>query len=276
MLMNGGTRWVALLMVAMLAGCASPAARPGGAGAPLEHLPALTGDYFPIRSAATGGGYHIYIRYPESYAADTGRRYPVVYLLDGDSLFPYLAPHHLFLTYDDKLPEAIIVGIAYGSFAPPVNRRHGDFGDGAAAFHSFLKRELIPAVEGRVRADANRRVLVGQSRSGGFVLYSAYSDPDLFWGRIASNPSFRTHRQLLLGAPPAAARAGLKLAVASGTNDQPAIRASTLEWFDAQARHGRPWQVRRLEIEGGTHAADMPNAYRRAMRWLFDAADTPK
>jgi predicted alpha/beta superfamily hydrolase len=236
---------------------------------PLEHLPALAGQYFPIRSAATGGQYHIYIRHPEGYRAEDAKRYPVVYLLDGDSTFPYLASHHLFLTIDDQLPEAVVVGIAYGSFSEPVNRRGPDFGEGAAAFQAFLKRELIPTVERRVRAEPARRILVGQSRGGGFVLYSAYTDPDLFWGRIASNPSFPNHRALLFGQPASAGRCDLRLAVASGTGDRPTIRAGAVEWLEAQAGRPAPWQLRRIEMEGGTHAADLPNAYRQAMRWLF-------
>ncbi len=251
-----------------LAGCTSvPQER---ASVPLDHLPALAGDYFPISSESTGGTYHIYVRLPEGYNADPARLYPVVYLLDGDSLFPYLAPHHLFLTYDDDLPEAILVGIAYGSFAEPVNRRGVDFGPGAPAFQAFLKRELIPRIEQRHRADPTRRILVGQSRGGGFVLFSAYSAPDLFWGRIASNPSFPDHHSLLHGPPPAAGGAESRLAVASGTRDRAPIREGTLRWFEAHSRRPGPWQFERIEQEGGTHAADMPNTYRRAMRWLFE------
>ena len=256
---------------AFLACLALSAASVPADAAPIDHLPALSGDYFAIDSRAAQHRYHIYIRLPDGYSAEPARRYPVVYLLDGDSLFPYLAPHHLFLTYDDALPEAIIVGISYGSFAPPVNKREADFGDGAAAFQRFLKTELIPSVERRTRADPTRRILVGQSRGGGFVLYSAYTDPDLFWGRIASNPSFPAHRALLLqGKPAASSRRDLHLAVASGTRDRPPSRDSTLEWFAAHDRQSKPWAFNRIELEGGTHAADMPNAYRRAMNWLFD------
>jgi enterochelin esterase-like enzyme len=98
-----------------------------------------------------------------------------VYLLDGDTLFSMLAPQHLLLTYDENLPEAIIVDVAYGFYATPVNRRDYDFSapatdgtenrGGALAFLQFLKTELIPQVERRVRANPARRVLVGQSRS---------------------------------------------------------------------------------------------------------------
>ena len=251
-----------------LAACA-PTAPPRPA-VPLNHLPALAGDYFALDSREAGHRYHVYIRYPDGYRADDAKLYPTVYLLDGDSLFPYLAPHHIFLTYDDQLPEAIIVGIAYGSFSQPVNRRGHDFGDGAAAFQRFLKNELIAQVERRTRADPQRRILVGQSRGGGFALYSAYTDPDLFWARIASNPSFPTHGELLLkGAPAAAQRRDLQLIVASGTRDRPQIRAATLEWLAAREGQPEPWRFHRIELEGGTHAADMPNVYRKAMNWLF-------
>ena len=254
-------------MALLISACA-----PGGAQVtPLDHLPALAGDYFALDSAAAKHRYHIYVRLPDGYAANSARRYPTVYLLDGDSLFPYLAPHHLFLTYDDQLPEAIVVGIAYGSFAPPANRRDLDFGDGAPAFQRFLKSELIPAIERRTRADPARRILVGQSRGGGFVLYSAYTDPDLFWGRIASNPSFPLHRDLLMSAPAKQSRSDLHLAVVSGTRDRAPIRAGVLEWLTARAGQPSPWAFNRIEIEDGTHAADMPNAYRRAMNWLFRA-----
>jgi RNA polymerase sigma factor (sigma-70 family) len=119
---------------------------------PLDHLPALKGDYFSLASKATGTTYHIYVRLPLDYAEQPAKRYPIVYLLDGDSAFPMLAPQHLFMTIDDKTPEAIVVGIAYGGFGP-VNRRERDFGEGAPAFQRFLSEELRPEVERRVRAD---------------------------------------------------------------------------------------------------------------------------
>jgi predicted alpha/beta superfamily hydrolase len=208
------------------------------------------------------------------------RRYPIVYLLDGDSLFPVLAVHHLFLGYDENLPEAIVVGIAYGSFDPAVNHRNIDYTGpapdvpadkaGAGAFQSFLKAELLPTVEVRYRADPQRRVLVGQSRGGSFVLYSAFSDPDLFWGRIASNPAFDPGRERFFGKAAAAARKDLRLAVLSGSRDRPALREAALQWFKAaERRDDLPWALKTHTIEGGTHAADITNAYRAGMLWLF-------
>src|SRR5687768_16427599 len=124
--MHGIAVRVTAAALVLAAGACAPTVAPR-AVTPLDHLPALAGGYFPLHSQAVGHPYHIYVRLPEGYAAEPQRRYPIVYLLDGDSLFPMIAPAHLFLTIDDKLPEAIVVGIAYGSFAKPVNRRHIDF-----------------------------------------------------------------------------------------------------------------------------------------------------
>jgi predicted alpha/beta superfamily hydrolase len=237
--------------------------------APLNYLPSLAGDYFPLASKAMGSTYHIYIRYPEGYSANPTAHYPIVYLLDGDSAFPMLAAEHLFLTYDDHLPEAIIVGIAYGSFAPPVNHREVDFGPRAADFQRFLASELIPAVERRTRANPAQRILVGQSFGGSFVLYSAFTQPDLFWARIASNPSPRMHQQLLSGEPAPARRQDLHLLLVSGTANNALARAAALKWTHDWGRRPTPWALREIDIPGGTHAADLPNAYRLGLRALF-------
>jgi predicted alpha/beta superfamily hydrolase len=247
---------------------------------PLAHLPALRGDYFPFESRAVGRSFHIYIRLPENYQADETDRYPVVYVLDGDSLFPILAASHLFLTIDEGLPEVIVVGIAYGSFDPSINMRGYDFSapveadperGGAQAFHDFLKTELIPRIEHRYRADPSQRVLFGQSRGGSMVLYSAFTDPDLFWGRIASNPVFDPGRELFFSPTAPARRADLRLAVTSGSNDIPDLREAALEWFSAwEAAEDKPWSLHTVTIDGGTHAADSSNSYRAGMLWLFD------
>lgn len=256
---------------ALIAACTWLTPASAQSSVPLDYLPALRGDYFVLDSAATKHRYHIYVRLPDGYESDRTHRYPVVYVLDGDSLFPILAASHLFLTYDDNLPEVIVVGIAYGSFAPPVNARGEDFGERAAAFQTFLKSELLPRVESRFQVDPARRIVVGQSRSGGFVLYSAYADPDLFWGRIASNPSFPDHRTLLFGNPDKPARRDLHLAVVMGTKDRPQIRAGVIEWLKAVEPKPKPWALKAIHLQDGTHAADVPAAYRQGLRWMFAA-----
>jgi predicted alpha/beta superfamily hydrolase len=246
----------------------------------LDFLPSLAGGYFPHPSRATNRTYHIYVRLPQDYAASPAKKYPVVYVLDGDSLFPLLAATHLFLTIDDKLPEAIVVGIAYGSFDPLLNKRRIDFmppspslpieQSGAYAFQRFLEDELVPKIEQYYQADPSRRVLFGQSRGGSFVLYSAFTHPDYFWGRIASNPALPPTRDFFYQQPAAAKRNDLRLFVAEGPGDLPELRAETVPWLAAQkGRTNNPWKLTSIEVRDGTHSANSPDAYRAAMRDLM-------
>ena len=260
-----------MLRLGLLLAFASPGAATADPAPviPLNHLPAIAGNYFPLASKATGLTYHIYVRYPQGYAEDPGKRYPTVYLLDGDSTFPLLAAQHLFLTIDDKLPEAIVVGIAYGGFDPKVNKRDVDFGPRAQAFHHFLESELMPRVETEARADPEQRVLVGQSYGGSFVLWSALNRPDAFWGRIASNPSFRLNSEKLWAPASMPQRPGSRLYVVSGTANAPEARQQAVRWVE-QWDDTAEMRVERIDIPNGTHAADLPAAYRAALRKMFD------
>lgn len=265
------------LLLGSLVGCVTPEAQ--REATPIDFLPALAGDYFPITSITVGRDYHIFVRLPEGYDADSTKRYPVVYLLDGDSLFPMLAPTHLFLTYDEGLPEAILVGIAYGGF-DEVNERSLDFSaptsdppaqqTRAPQFLQFLKSELLPKIENAYRADSERRVLVGQSRGGHFVLYSALQEPSLFWGRIASNPVSYPSKERLFENPQQAASKQSKVLVASGTRDTEARQAFAREWSQYwSTQQNTPWQVHHMQMDNGTHAATIGETYRQAMLWLF-------
>lgn len=248
---------------------------------PLDHLPAISGDYFEFESSVVGRSFHIYVSLPEGYDSTESTEYPVVYLLDGDSLFPILAANHLFLNYDEDLPKAIVVGIAYGSFDPATNKRGYDFSapapdatseqGGAPEFLSFLKSELLPEVERQFRVNSSRSVLFGQSRGGYMVLYSAFAEPDLFWGRIASNSSFDPGRELFFSEPAPSSRTDLGLVVTSGSRDLPQLREAAIEWFERwdDSDHA-PWAVKTATIEGGTHGANSADSYRLGMIWLFD------
>lgn len=276
----------AALALLLAVGSVPAVAQQVRAPVPLDHLPALAGDYFHLPWPEQNRGFHLYVRLPADYGQQPERRYPIVYLLDGDSLFPILAASHLFLTYDEGLPEAIVVGIAYGGFDPATNRRDLDFMSpapgipaaeaGAPPFHDFLKTRLLPEVERRYRGDPTRRILVGQSRAGSFILHSAFADPDLFWGRIASNPSFWRDGENWFGNPAIGSRRDLHLIVTSGTRDRPQLRADALRWWESwRDREDRPWALRFETIENGTHAASITDAYRTGLLAIFAGEGAP-
>lgn len=246
----------------------------------IAHLPSLRGDYFLLNSHEVGRSYHIYVRLPEGYDEKKAVRYPVVYLLDGDSTFPMLAPLHLLLHYDNKIPEAIVVGIAYGGFDPSINKRDVDFRlsmkdgsiGGIAQFLSMLEKELLPRIDQKFQTDPDRRILVGQSLGGSAVLQAAWLKPALFWGHIASNPARDASSGMLFGldrTPPKMQQNGY-LIVASGTGDREDLRKAALEWRDhIRSQDNLPWDTRFIDIERGTHAANLGDAYRLGMQIIL-------
>lgn len=249
--------------------------------ATVDYPAALRGEAFRLESSTLGRGFDIYVRLPPDYDPN-GLAYPVVYLLDGDSLFPILAANHLFLHYDDGLPEAVIVGIAYGGFDPSVNRRNIDFQSpdvgvpeaeaGAEAFHGFLTDELLPLIEGRFHVDPEQRVLFGQSRGGNLVLWSAVHRPDVFWGRIASNPSLTPGMGSILSGAATSERDDLMVVVTSGERDRPDLPGEAAQWVETWRNtdvEQRPFNSWLFRVPGGTHAANAPDAYRTGMNWLF-------
>ena len=271
-------------LVSILFGLLFLAAAPPAHAQQIGEVPfpaALRGDVFRLESTTLGRGFNIYVRLPPEYDPG-GPAYPVVYLLDGDSLFPILAANHLFLTYDEGLPEAVIVGVAYGGFDPSVNRRNIDFQStdegvppedaGAGRFHTFLTDELIPVIEARFHVDPDGRVLFGQSRAGNLVLYSAVAHPDVFRGRIASNPSLTPGMGSILEGAAPARRDDLRVVITSGERDRADLPAEAALWVDTWSGRDipdRPWDIRLIRIPGGTHAANSTDAYRAGMLWLF-------
>ncbi|MEL7487849.1 MAG: alpha/beta hydrolase-fold protein [Pseudomonadota bacterium] len=274
------------LVLAMLA-AALPAYAEGDRLTPLAAL--NDADHKRVVSEAIGRPFHIHVRPPLNYE-ETEQLYPTVYLLDGDVLFPLLGAYHVLLNIDTNVPDAIIVGISYGGFgAENGNYRSADYtvppfpddylaglpgSDGAPAFHAFLKDEVIPHIEKTYRADPERRILVGQSRGGHFALYSAMADPDLFWGRIASNPPLSPNRDFFLRDIAPSAQMGSSLFVSSAERDFPKIRQDAIDLFaHFKSQDALPWRLKTTTVAGETHAAGIVNVYRAGMRWLFPTSE---
>ena len=52
-------------------------------------------EVWDVPDPVSGRGYQVFVALPPSYAKQPQRRYPIVYLLDGDSLFRRTGPHEL-------------------------------------------------------------------------------------------------------------------------------------------------------------------------------------
>jgi predicted alpha/beta superfamily hydrolase len=141
--------------------------------------------------------YKVYL--PESYKWAQDKRYPVLYLLDGESHFLHAAAAVDFLSGQGEIPEMIVVGISstvrVRDFTQTDWSSHWVGGGGAPKFRAFLSKELIPEIDRTYRTQ-DFRVLFGHSAGGQFALYCLTSEPTLFQAYILLSPSLDWDNEL--------------------------------------------------------------------------------
>ena len=131
---------------------------------------------------------------PNSYNQNNYKRYPVIYLLDGGTLFTSFSGVVDRLSSDasPQIPEMIVVGINTSQNrlrdASPTKSMIGYRGieeaglevtGGANTFLEFIEKELIPYIDSTYRTNAYR-TFVGYSFTGLPILHSLFTQKDLF------------------------------------------------------------------------------------------------
>jgi hypothetical protein len=127
-------------------------------------------------------------------------------------------------------------------------------------------------IEGNYQSRADRRVILGQSIGGQFVLYTALTKPNLFWGHVASNPALHRNLPFYLekhaDAEPDHEQS--RLFVADGTLNDAEYREPSLQWIDYWSeRDDKPWRLKTVDLEGHSHMSAPPASFRQGMSWLF-------
>lgn len=132
--------------------------------------------------------------------ADDGS--PVLYVLDGDSLFELATGFETQIRGTEQTQPAIVVGIGYGypsAYSAPCGEgrwrdlsvvAEGDCSTGGAPrFVDALMSEIIPAVESELSISAGPRVLAGHSLGARTVLFTVLSggETQAFAGAIAAD-----------------------------------------------------------------------------------------
>lgn len=132
------------------------------------------------------------IQLPRTYHTATATKYPVLYVLDAQTLQKHTAFIHDYLSEKGHIPESIIVSI------PHTGKRDRDYktfyrdsdkiNGGANHFLDFIEKEVIAFVDSTYRS-SNYRLLSGHSNSGLFVIHTLLKKPALFNARFAFSPS---------------------------------------------------------------------------------------
>jgi len=218
---------------------------------------------------------------PPSYDEQEVKRYPVLYVQDGQALWsvsqdPYgiwsldKTLDHLFEL--NGIEEVIVVGVDTShrrtdrlSHVP--DPEHGG-GEGPAHLRALCDH-LIPSINERfrTRTDRDSTALMGSSMGGLFSFYAAWTRPDVFGKAACLSSSFwwakRDIVRQVQGASPAEMRPIFYLdsgAAASAFERDPNVRDGfhhTRSMFRALMRHGYTAGVdlHRLTFTGHTHDA---------------------
>lgn len=194
---------------------------------------------------------------PDGYE-DSDERLPVLYKLDGEWDSPAFAIALERLAGEGRIPRMILVAVEntdrHRDMTPTRIAGHSRTGE-ADYFLDFLRRELIPFIEARLRTTPER-FLFGHSLAGLFTIYAFLSAPDLFDGCIATSPSLPYDlKKLVFLASDSFERggfAGRALYLAIGTEDLAGYLAAGRAfagYLDANAPEELRWRFDPLEGE---------------------------
>ena len=173
----------------------------------------VLGNFDKLHSAILNEDRRIAVYIPAS-ATDLSyakRRYPVVYLLDGDTHFYTVAGMIRQLSEanaNTEFPEMIVVAIPNTNRTRDLTPTHVDkvsgmsdreaaSSGGGEKFLSFIEKELIPHIDS-LYSTAPYRLLIGHSLGGLTAIHALINHPGLFNAYLAIDPSMSWDDQALL------------------------------------------------------------------------------
>lgn len=242
-----------------------------------------------MKSASTGRDYDIYVHVPANFKKDGDKRYPVVYVLDGQWDFKTSDSILGGLVYDKFAPDMVLVGMSYSGENPDYNElramdltptptaRVKGSGD-APKFLKFIKTELMPYIESSYRGDPSRRILQGCSYAGLFTLYTLFTEPELFSGYIASSPAVTYDGNFMFKkeAEYAKQHKQLNAKVFIGVGQDEELAGPVQKFMKTLESRGYKGLMLKTRVaEGERHSSNKPEVYNRGMRFLFSDYKAP-
>jgi len=163
-----------------------------------EPTPIIIGQSYALSSAVLGTTREINVWLPPGYA-ESGRSYPVLYLLDGGTTWQDF--HHIsglaqLGTVNGTTRDIILIGIAsvdrrnelaLPTENPELIARYPTHGQ-SDRFRRFIADEVQPFVESRFRTNGET-ALMGESLAGLFVVETFLKEPQMFDAWVAVSPS---------------------------------------------------------------------------------------
>jgi predicted alpha/beta superfamily hydrolase len=164
-------------------------------------------EQFTLAASATGRRYPIWVSFPENYAQQSDRTYPLVLVTDARYSFPLVRSIRNRIGQDGaNLQDFILVGLlpeeglssaasrardftpTMPAVAPNDRYQQTTYGE-AQLYRDFIEMDVFPALVSRYRIDMTQRTYIGHSYGGLFGAFVLLTRHDLFDNYLLMSPS---------------------------------------------------------------------------------------
>lgn len=183
----------------------------------------------------------IWLYLPKNYESSQ-KKYPVIYMHDGQNLFDAKTSFVGEWNVDEKLDslnaQVIVVGIEHGNdkriaeLTPYKNEKYG--GGNADQYLEFIVKTLKPAIDNRYRTKTNARNtgIIGSSLGGLVSYYAILKYPEVFGKAGIFSPSFWYNRKEIIDLTNTISKLNTKIYFLCGDNEGDADMIADLNKID--------------------------------------------
>ena len=154
---------------------------------------------YDLKSRINGETYRVFVSTP--FKAEPGKRYPVLYVIDGNW---YFAPASINATESSyEIGPVIVVGIGFPTEDNDQVHQRRTFeltpwsmpgskpgqNGGGDVYLRVLEEEIRPFINAHYAVDPARQVLYGKSLGGLMVLHLMFTHPEAYAAYISASPS---------------------------------------------------------------------------------------
>lgn len=224
-------------------------------------------------------------------------KYPVLYVLDGESHFTYLSGMLDYLSLCGKIPPMIVIGITNTNrnrdLTPTRATKDEEgkeedwlkYSGGNAVFLSYIKDELVPLIDSKYRTNGYK-IFIGHSYGGITAINTLLTMPEVFNAYISIDPSMSWDDNILVKKfanrilKPGLDKNMLYLAKANNLGFIKKTDTSyshieainqTISDLETKNRSGLKWKSKYYENE--SHGSSPINATYDGLKFIFEGYD---
>lgn len=253
-----------------------------------------------LYSETISQNFQIDVAMPPELLLGATEEYPVVYILDGNSMFPMVYSNARALQGDLEMAPTIFVGIGYATkdtleraalrnrdLTPtydeamlemlknrllplPIQVDPG----GARNFIEFIENEVKPFINQNFPTDSNNETLAGYSFGGLFGLYVLFNHTDSFDKYVLGSPSIWWDEKVSLSYESTYANSHSDLDksvfLSNGSLESNSMKKDGLDLYNSLlSRNYGNLQISYLVLEGETHTSGIGVSLNRGLKAVF-------